>query len=625
MGNVLASFLPTYAKMAPYYASEVRRSCLEGTRVEFLQEIYTWITAACEKGETTPKGGIVLWINGLGGAGKTTVARSVAEWCDDRKVLGGSFFCSRSDNECSDPNLVFPTLCRQLCAHHRPFKEKVQEALERVPDIASYGLHRQFEELIVRPLEALESPFPRSVYVFDALDELKDKGPSSAKSTILSIIANFVPRIAKFLLLVVTSRPEADITALFEAKRMDSLRDATTTLLLRDIPLDVALKDVKLYIDYEFNANIGFLGIEPDWPSAEEKNVLAEQSQGLFIYVATAIKFIMDVTHRDPKGRMDLLTAPTGKSLAPHEFLSTLYTTILVASYGTVSPEHAKRLRDVLGTVVLAQEPLSPLSVAQLVGLDVTRVKSTLTGLHSVLHVPTGNDEPIRIIHPTFPEFLLQSPEAVSPNSPGAAPVLAHLHLQPVERHRYLFSRCIEVMSVTLKRDMIGIRYPAMFKSEVENLKERVDAAVKPHVSYACRFWGDHFRDGVGGVVASLDVSQLFRNFVRERLLYWIETCSLIDAMDKVTSALDAAREVCQVSCGKSIFMCSLYKLIRCDRCRAEDLKTWFRFLRIATDSPLPIHRACMLRHYSSTTLHSVSRQPQAMCGRRMHTNVSMP
>lgn len=537
--------------MAPYYANEVRRSCLEGTRVDFLQKIYARITVVCEQAENAPDGGIVLWINGLGGAGKTTVARSVAEWCDKQNVLGGSFFCSRSDADCSDPSLVFPTLCRQLCEHHQPFKDKIQDVLDRDPTIVNQGLYRQFEELIVRPLEALHSPFPRSVYVLDALDELKDKGSSSAKSTILSVISKFVPRIAKFLLLVITSRPEADITALFEAKRKDSLKDTTTPLLMHDIPLETALKDIRLYIDSEFEDNIGFLGVEPGWPSTEEKDAFAKQSQGLFIYVATAIKFIMDKAHRHPKGRMSLLLRRMRKSSTPHQFLFELYTTILVDSYGKVSPELASRLRDVLAIVVLAQEPLSPSSVAELVCLDTATVRSTLTGLHSVLHIPANDGEPIRIIHPTFPEFLLPSPG----ESRDTSPLHTHLHLQPAERHWYLFSRCLEVMSGDLKRDMIGIRYPAMFRGEVENLKERVRAGVEPHVGYSCRFWDHHLREGIGAA-ATLDVSQLFRNFANETLLYWIETCSLLDAMDKAIFALDAAREVCQASCGESDVHC---------------------------------------------------------------------
>ena len=77
---------------------------------------------------------------------------------------------------------------------------------------------------------------------------------------------------------------------------------------------------------------------------------------------------------------------------------------------------------------------------------------SALTRLHSVLYVPTDSHKPIRIIHPTFPEFLLRSPSAIvfDRGAPPSIPI--SLRLQPAELHWYLFSRCLEVMSSALKR-----------------------------------------------------------------------------------------------------------------------------------------------------------------------------
>lgn len=534
--------------MAPYNANEVRRSCLEGTRVDFLQDIYTWITNACAQGATVPDGGIVLWINGLGGTGKTTVAHSACGWCDDRGLLGGSFFCSRSDDSCSNPNLVFPSLCRQLCAHHKPFKDEVEKVLQADSDVASYGLMRQFEELIVGPLEKLDPPLPRFVYVLDALDELKDTG---AKSAILTVIAKFVARVAKFLLFIVTSRPEERITTLFKPSRRDSLGDTTTPLLLHDVPIEVVIEDIRRYVDYEFEDNIGVLSIELGWPSDDEKNSLAELSHGLFIHVVTAIKFILDRAYGNPKAQLSLLLNPQSKSSTPQEFLRALYSTIVAASYERASPDLLNTIRDVLGTVVLAREPVSPSSVSSLLGISEDIVRNALTRLHSVLHVPTDSDQPIRIIHPTFPEFLLEPSNAIrfegfQPQSPPTT-----LELQPTMRHWHLFSRCIELMIGALKRDMGEIRYPAKFQSEVEDLKERVATAIEPHIRYACRFWGHHFRGGIEG--AALPALPLrFGDFVREKLLYWLEACSLLDSLDKAILALDTARTICQVSCDTS-------------------------------------------------------------------------
>ena len=74
-------------------------------------------------------------------------------------------------------------------------------------------------------------------------------------------------------------------------------------------------------------------------------------------------------------------------------------------------------------------------------------------------------------------------------------------------------------------------------------------------MSYSSRFWGHHLRDGIKDA-ATLDVSQLFHDFLHKQLLYWIETCSWLDAMDKVISALDAARDVCQASHGRASLIC---------------------------------------------------------------------
>lgn len=254
----------------------------------------------------------------------------------------------------------------------------------------------------------------------------------------------------------------------------------------------------------------------------------------------------MERAHGNPKGRLHSLLAVQPDSSSPHEFLSTLYSTIMVASSERASPELMDNIRNVLGTILLAQEALSPSAVASLLGLDEDSIRNALTRLHSVVHLPIESHQPIRIIHPTFPEFLLQSPYAITFESTEPSSTPAALHLRPTVQHWYLFSRSIETLYAALKRDMIGIRYPATFRNEVENFKERVQLAVQPHVSYASRFWGVHLRDGIGAA-ATLDVSHLFRDFVHKRLLYWLETCSLLDSMDKVAFTLDMARNLCQV------------------------------------------------------------------------------
>lgn len=66
----------------------------------------------------------ILWINGLAGIWKTIIAYTVSQICKEHGILGASFFCSRSDADCSDQRLVFLTLADQLGQFSTPFKEQ---------------------------------------------------------------------------------------------------------------------------------------------------------------------------------------------------------------------------------------------------------------------------------------------------------------------------------------------------------------------------------------------------------------------------------------------------------------------------------------------------------------------
>lgn len=538
---MIASFITKYAKNAQYDANGARRSCLKGTRVDILQRLKDWIEIALTyKDLLLADGpGNVFWINGLAGTGKTTIAVSATEWCLDKGILAANFFCSRSDAECSDPGMIFVTIARQLCYFHPPFTEKVDAVLKEKPDIIYAVPERQFVELILRPLEELKSTFPRAVMVLDALDECLDK---AATSIIVSVVAKYAHRVAQYLLFILTSRPEPQITALFDKSRQESVKNATT-LLLHEVPLGMALEDIRRYVDHEFEANVGVFEIQKGWPSGEEKDRIVALSHGLFVFVTTAVAFIMDRDHRDPQGQLDSFFGGQSGSSGSGALLYELYEHIIATSYGKAPPPLAEKLPKILGAIALAKESLSAATLASLLGYREYEVKNTLSGLRSVLHIPDDSLQPIRVVHPTFPEFLVRTREHGTSTS---LPTPDAFYVQPAQQHWFLFSRCLKVMS-KLRCDMIDIRYPAKFKSEIDGFSTKVAAIITPDLSYACRYWADHLQGGVGGGDVA-DVSALFHDFFHRMLLCWIETCSLLDAMGRSATMLRTARVACQVS-----------------------------------------------------------------------------
>ncbi|KAF9509246.1 hypothetical protein BS47DRAFT_1413502, partial [Hydnum rufescens UP504] len=106
-------------------------SCLEGTRVSILTEIMSWF----ENMESSMPP--VYWLVGLAGIGKSTIAKTVAERAGKNKMLGASFFFSRSDAPLRNPNLVFPTLAFQLALSDNEFKNVIGEAIQQDPTLVT--------------------------------------------------------------------------------------------------------------------------------------------------------------------------------------------------------------------------------------------------------------------------------------------------------------------------------------------------------------------------------------------------------------------------------------------------------------------------------------------------------
>jgi len=94
---------------------KVRVTCAENTRVEILETIHAWFKGeALATDATLPTAGnsqgLVFWLDGVAGTGRSTIAQTVAHHYHRTSQLGASFFCSRDDADCSNVGLVFQTI-----------------------------------------------------------------------------------------------------------------------------------------------------------------------------------------------------------------------------------------------------------------------------------------------------------------------------------------------------------------------------------------------------------------------------------------------------------------------------------------------------------------------------------
>ena len=477
--------------------------------------------------ESTSEESRIFWLNGLAGTGKTTIAYTVAERCHEEGMLGASFFCSRSDSDCNNPSMIFTTIAYQLGLFYPPYRELVAEILQKDPLLVYSSVSRQFEELIVRPLESLRDHFPLCLVVIDALDECRDKNVTSAiLSTLLKYAEALLP-----LRFFVTSRPESHLATSFDAP---GYRNTFGKLLLHEVALDLVTADIHHYLTTSLAETGRRFKLPDSWPAKADVDILSQLTNGLFIFAATAVKFIEDENYSDPDGQLQILTSTTA-SRGSHRLLDDLYLQVLRSAFPGVDRSLSGRIKSILGSIVVIKDPLPPTDLSRLIGLPPETVYSSLVGLRSVLVVPESTDSAasIRIIHPTFAEFLVDASRCTS------RPFVTNSRHQ----HTLLLHGCLSAMR-ELKRDICDIRDPSLLNVEVPGLPGLMAEVLPTYLRYACRHWPTHLSNGD----LSENILDALVEFSENRLLYWVEACSLLGILRDAISGLNESQRMLPVS-----------------------------------------------------------------------------
>jgi hypothetical protein len=186
----------------------------------------------------------------------------------------------------------------------------------------------------------------------------------------------------------------------------------------------------------------------------------------------------------------------------------------------------------VLGTIVLLRDPLSPLALEQLLGLRPRTVRVTLVHLHSVIIVPEDELGVIRLLHPSFFDFITNATRCLD----------IRFAVNTTMQHTLLAHACLTTL-LDLRKDICGIKNPSMLNSDVDDLPSRIMTHIPVHVQYACRHWAFHLANGM----ISDDLLDLLDRFCSKYLLYWVEACSLLGELRGTLLGLDVAQRTLAV------------------------------------------------------------------------------
>ncbi|KAF8557376.1 hypothetical protein OG21DRAFT_308221 [Imleria badia] len=367
------------------------RGCLPGTQESFLRNICDILD---NPDKDTPR---VCLLTGVAGSGKSAVAHSIARLYDERKRLGSSFFFARADVASRNPKTLFRNIARDLSDLDPHYKSALWEVVKDSSALRTTPCPlEQLEKFIIEPSKALH-PIGPLVIVIDALDESGDWDSRKVLlRTISQKIANdSLPTHLRFL---ITARAEEDIiAALPPGPRI-------VRKLMDDIPEEDVDRDIERFIQNALQQHFDFESSDLDKERCQD---LVRHSQHSFQWASDACRFIDGPFSHGvyPLLRLDQILQATNTDSTGNRLLDPMYRTISSPLFTTDSQTLQRDFHVVMATILALEKPLPLASLSTLPDVD-PNVQAIIDSLGSLL---TGvfNEEPIRLVHTSFRDYLL--------------------------------------------------------------------------------------------------------------------------------------------------------------------------------------------------------------------------
>ncbi|RCI15366.1 hypothetical protein L249_6755 [Ophiocordyceps polyrhachis-furcata BCC 54312] len=493
--------------------------CLPGTRQNLLKEIDEWANHPARES--------IFWLQGMAGTGKSTIARTVAR----NSCLAASFFFKRGEGDRGKSRLFFTTIAAQLAQRLPVMADHLRNTLDIEPNISYKALGHQFDELILKPLKSIRrDSWNVTAVVIDALDECE--GDQDVESIIyqLSRLGHLQVYPLKFF---ITSRYEPPIRLGF--KRIDG---EYVELPLHKIPAPEVEHDIAAFLRFRLEEQIrGRFRMSTDWPSRHQLQSLVEMAIPLFIFAATACRFIEDYKQKcgGADGRLEQILKYRGAGKLESTYLPILNQTI----HGLDHDERDEALRNfkrIVGSIVTLANPLPANSLARLLDVSPESVEDELYLLHSVLDIPSDPKGAVKLFHESFRDFLNHSDQH-------------DFGVDKSATHRMLAEKCLHILSKdgNLRKDMCDLRIAGTLREDVD--RDKVDEDLPPEVQYACLYWAHHLKESDGELH---DEHQVF-GFLQIHLLHWLEAMSLMGRMTESIESITALQSLVGVDKGVQV------------------------------------------------------------------------
>ncbi|GFN21443.1 WD40 repeat-like protein [Aspergillus tubingensis] len=495
--------------------------CLAGTRTGLLQQVKDWSRSSDR---------CIFWLSGMAGTGKSTIARTVARLFRENGILGASFFFKRGEGDRGSAVKFFPTIVKQLAVHIPQMVPGIRKALEDDPTVPGSSLREQFNKLMLQPLLAVGhgETMGSTVIVIDALDECE---PEKDVEIILDLLPEVEMATNMAIRFFLTSRPE--ITIRFGFDQIDKSKYQNT--VLQNLNENVIKHDIAVYLREEFSKiqQKRRHTLPPGWPGEERIEALAMMACPLFIFAATVCRFVAD-RHFDPDKRLrEFSTGSTGSKM--DGTYRPVLNQLLVQDAADRN-ELIKEFQRIIGVIILLANPLSLSSLAELLlgtsqhnsSIDLERhINIHLESFHSVLSIPSDPKLPIRTLHLSFHDYLV---DARTKDQVATS----QFWVDKKAKHELIACQCLAVMGRYLKKNICDL--PSYGTSRTEIHPDSIARCLPAALQYTCRYWVYHLTQSP----APARILDQVLTFLKGHCLHWFEAMGILGILSEAIIAVNS-------------------------------------------------------------------------------------
>ncbi|KAF2148083.1 WD40 repeat-like protein [Myriangium duriaei CBS 260.36] len=489
---------------------------VQGTRTSLLDRIVSWTSDSSAKK--------ILWLSGPPGSGKTTIAYKIVNLLYGQGSLCANFFFNRGQSDLARANRFFPTLAHQLALSIPGLAQSVAKALEDDPFICERGLGIQFDKLLFLPLAetelAHEGQHPRRIVLIDALDECH---PPEDVRTIIESLAELD---VYGLHCLIFSRPESTIR-----QALSGIDDNMYMhIQMGAIKPEDTRNDIRIYFEHEFDT---MRRVDPalpsNWPGSEAIESLSDIADLSFFSASAICRWIARPNSQGLPPWAEEMQHRLGVILEERQAsrltgLSDLYEALLREVHSDpVSTGWGLNLngfRRIVGPLICVAEPLSINALSKLLDIQSDRIEKVLRPLSFAMRLPDTRNAPVRLLHASFREFLLDGENG------------RDFRIDETTTHAVLRDRCLRMFDSRagsgLTKNLCKVPSPGTQRSEIS--AESISKYIPEHVAYACRHWVYHaIQNGT-----PLERIHGLYEAIRKHFLHWLEALSWLGQLTRV-------------------------------------------------------------------------------------------